>query len=192
LFAQGVSVIEQPILSTARLILRPFSLADARDVQRLAGAYEIASTTAVIPHPYEDGMAEAWIGTHPAQLADGTGLVYAITLRATQDLCGAIGLTIKPAHRRAEMGYWIGVPFWGQGYCTEAAAALRDHAFRALGLHRLVAVHMARNPASGRVMQKIGMRHEGVLRQHELRWGAFETIECYGLLRSEWEAETGA
>lgn len=185
-------MIEQPILHTARLTLRPFTLADAADVQRLVGAKEVASTIVNIPHPYEDGMAETWINTHPAQLADGTGITYAITLTETGELCGAISLRLKPEHQRAEMGYWIGVPYWGRGYCTEAARALRDLGFGALGLHRILAVHMTRNPASGRVMQKIGMRHEGTLREHALKWGVFETIECYAILRSEWEAERGA
>lgn len=184
-------MIHQPILHTPHLTLRPFTLADATDVQRLAGAREVASTTATIPHPYEDGMAETWINTHPGQLADGTGIVYAITLHGTGELCGAIGLGVKPEHERAELGYWIGVPYWGRGYCTEAAIALRDHGFRALGLHRILAVHLTRNPASGRVMQKIGMRHEGTFRQHQLKWGVFETLEYYAILRSEWEAETG-
>lgn len=183
-------MIEQPILHTERLTLRPFTLADAADVQRLAGAREVASTTATIPHPYEDGMAETWINTHPARLADGTGITYAIILTETGELCGAISLMLKPEHQRAEIGYWIGVPYWGCGYCSEAAVALRDHAFRALALHRILAVHLARNPASGRVMQKIGMRHEGTLREHEFKWGVFETIEYYAILRSEWEDET--
>ncbi len=182
-------MIEQPILHTQRLTLRPFTLADAADVQRLAGAYEIASTTAFIPHPYEDGMAEAWISTHPERLADGTGIICAITLLEAGVLCGAIELAIKPEHQRAELGYWIGVPYWGQGYCTEAAACMRDYGFRALGLHRILAMHLARNPASGRVMQKIGMRHEGTLREHMLKWGVFETMEYYAILRSEWEAD---
>ncbi len=180
-------MLNQPILHTTRLTLRPFTLADAADVQRLAGAREVASTTATIPHPYEDGMAETWISTHPNTLTDGTGITYAITLTEPGELCGAIGLSIKSEHQRAEMGYWIGVPYWGRGYCTEAASALRDYGFRALGLHRIRAVHLARNPASGRVMRKIGMRHEGTLREHELKWGVFETVECYAILRNEWE-----
>jgi ribosomal-protein-alanine N-acetyltransferase len=181
-------MIEQSILHTRRLILRPFNLADAADVQRLAGAYEIAATTGTIPHPYEDGMAETWINTHAARLADGTGIVYAITLRETGVLCGAIGLAIKTEHQRAELGYWLGVPYWGRGYCTEAAETLLDHGFRTLELHRILAVHLTRNPASGRVMQKIGMRHEGTLREHMCKWGVFETVECYAILRDAWKA----
>lgn len=182
-------MIEQPILHTERLTLRPFTLADAADVQRLAGAYEVAANIPSIPHPYEDGMAETWINTHPERLADGTGITYAITLTATDELCGAISLMLKPVNQRAELGYWIGVPYWGRGYCTEAARTLRDHGFQVLGLHRLFAIHLTRNPASGRVMRKIGMRHEGTLREHEFTRGVFETIECYAILRNEWEDE---
>jgi len=181
-------MLDQPTLHTPRLLLRPFTLADAADVQRLAGAREIASTTAVIPHPYEDGMAEEWISTHAPALAEGRSITYAITLAETGELCGAIGLSLTPEHQRAELGYWVGVPYWGRGYCTEAALAVRDLGFSELGLHRVEAVHLARNPASGRVMQKIGMRHEGTLREHVLKWGVFETIECYAILRSEWPA----
>lgn len=185
-------MLEQPTLHTDRLTLRPFTPADAADVTRLAGDREIASNTATIPHPYEHDMAVAWIDTHAGRLADDTGLIYAITLRDTGELCGAIELSIDPGHQRAEMGYWVGVPYWGRGYCTEAAIALRDHGFRTVGLHRIMAVHLARNPASGRVMRKMGMRHEGTLREHDLKWGVFETMECYAILRSEWEAEAGA
>lgn len=182
-------MIEQPILHTRRLTLRPFTLADAADVQRLVGAYKVAANIPNIPHPYEDGMAETWINTHPPRLADDTGITYAMMLTETGELCGAISLMLKPEHQRAELGYWVGVPYWERGYCTEAARALRDHGFQVLGLHRLFAVHLTRNPASGRVMQKIGMRHEGTLREHEFTRGVFETVETYAILRSEWEAE---
>lgn len=172
---------EQLVLETERLILRPFTLADAPDVQRLAGDRAVASTTLNIPHPYEDGMAEAWIRTHPEQFARDETVTFAIT-RRDGTLIGAIGLTINARFRRAELGYWIGVPYWGQGYCTEAARAVRDYGFETLGLHRIHATHLTRNPASGRVMVKIGMQHEGHLREHVEKWGVFEDLEFYGIL----------
>ena len=177
---------EQPILETERLILRPFELADAKEVQRLAGAREIAATTLNIPHPYEDGMAEEWIGTHQETFEQGRGVSFAITTRGDGRLIGAISLMgIRPGHQ-AELGYWIGEPHWNQGFCTEAARAVVGYGFRVLGLNRIHACHLTRNPASGRVMQKLGMVHEGRRRQHVEKWGAFEDLELYGMLRREW------
>ena len=115
--------MQQPTIDTARLILRPFTLADAPTVQRLAGASEVADTTLNIPHPYPDGAAEQWIATHVENFNAGDGATCAIVLRATSELCGAMGLDISRRHRRAELTYWIGVPYWNQGYATEAAAA---------------------------------------------------------------------
>jgi RimJ/RimL family protein N-acetyltransferase len=179
----------QPILHTGRLVLRPFTLADAADVQRLAGAREIADTTLHIPYPYTDGMAEAWISTHEPSFNNGASVTFAIVLQDGNVLCGAIGISIDYDNAHAELGYWLGVPYWGQGYGTEAAQALLRYGFQELGLHRIHANHFGRNPASGRVMQKIGMRYEGCLRQHARKWDAFEDIVQYGILRSEWQAQ---
>lgn len=178
----------RPTLVTARLALRPFALADAPEVQRLAGAREVAEMTSHIPHPYPNGAAEEWIGGHRQRFARGVELVLAVTLRAGGALVGAMGLVVEQEARRAELGYWIGVPYWGQGYATEAARALVDYGFRVMGLHRIVATHFTRNPASGRVMQKLGMRYEGCLREHILKWDHYEDLAVYGLLRDEWLA----
>ena len=78
------------------------------------------------------------------------------------------------------MGYWIGKPYWNQGFGTEAALAILRYAFEQLGLNRVYAAHFRRNPASGRIMQKIGMTYEGRLRQHVKKWGDFEDMEYYG------------
>jgi ribosomal-protein-alanine N-acetyltransferase len=181
--------LPQPVLETERLRLRPFALSDAPAVKTLAGAREIAATTLTVPHPYEDGMAEAWIETHgPAYEAD-RGAAFAITLKPTGELLGAISLAIDRPHARAELGYWIGLPFWNQGYATEAAQAVLRFGFEELELNRIFAVHMVRNPASGRVMQKCGMRHEGRLRQHINKWGMFEDLDVYGILAEEWRQQ---
>jgi len=179
--------MEQPLLETARLLLRPFVLTDAPDVQRLAGAPEVADTTLSLPHPYEVRDAEQWIGSQPARFESGSNIAYAITRRMDDVLLGAISLMeISARPRRAELGYWLGVPFWSQGYMTEAAAALIDYGFKQLGLHKITAAHFTRNPASGRVMQKIGMRQEGVQHQHVFKNGVFEDDIVYGLLADEW------
>lgn len=177
---------EQPTLNTERLVLRPFTLADAVDVQRLAGDKAIASTTMNIPHPYEDGMAEEWIGTHQEEFDGGKSVTFAIVRAQDDALIGAISLVIGRQHRHAELGYWVGKPYWGNGYCTEAAREVLDYGFQVLDLHRIYARHLARNPASGRVMIKIGMQYEGCMRQHVLKWDAFEDLKIYGILRSEY------
>lgn len=174
----------QPTLHTSRLILRPFDLSDAAEVQRLAGSLEVADTTLNVPHPYEDGMAETWISTHAEDYETLSTVTYAVSLQNHETcIIGAVSLVINPRHQRGELGYWIGREHWNQGYCTEAAKALADFGFESLKLHKVTAHHLTRNPASGRVMQKIGMQHEGTLKQHILKWDQYEDIECYGLVK---------
>jgi [ribosomal protein S5]-alanine N-acetyltransferase len=176
--------MDQPTLYTPRLILRPFTAADAPAVQRLAGAAAVAEMTLNIPHPYADGMAEAWIATHPETWAAGTAVTFAITT-VTDGLSGTIGLQITRAHDRGELGYWIGQPFWGRGYATEAVTAVLAFAFDTLALHRIQASHLPRNPASGRVMQKVGMQREGLHRGRYRKGAVFEDVEEYAVLRSD-------
>lgn len=178
--------LEQPTLTTARLVVRPYELADAPRVQQLAGAREIADTTINIPHPYLDGMAETWIGGHAQAWRDQKCLDLAVTLPGVGLVGGVCFPDISLRHRRAELGYFIGVEFWGRGDCTEAAEALVRFGFERMNLNRIFASHMTRNPASGRVLRKLGMTHEGCMRQHVERWGKLEDREFYGLLRDEW------
>jgi ribosomal-protein-alanine N-acetyltransferase len=180
----------QPTLETARLILRPFVGSDAADVQRLAGAREIADTTLAIPHPYPLSAAEQWIESHPAGWDAGTGVAFAITLQSTGELMGAVGLVKSGRHASGELGYWIAVPHWNRGYCTEAASALVSFGFGALDLHRIHAHHLSRNPSSGRVMQKIGMIWEGRMRQAIRKWDHFEDVEMYAILATDLPPES--
>ena len=175
----------QPELRTARLLLRPFRTDDAEDVRRLAGDYAVADTTLNVPHPYEPGMAEDWIDSHAPGWEAGELAVYAVTLADSGELIGAISLQVDGEFRRANLGYWIGRPYWNRGYCTEAARALADFGFDTLQLNRVHASHLARNPASGRVMAKIGMRREGVLREHTRKWDRYEDLVICGLLRRD-------
>ena len=175
-----------PELGTERLTMRPFKLADAAEVQRLAGDRKVADTTLRVPHPYLDGMAEEWISTHAPAFAESTGLTLALTDRKSGALVGAIGLDIRRGHDSAELGYWVGTEFWNRGYCTEAAMALLDHGFERLQLNRIHAAHLKRNPASGRVLLKVGMQREGELRQHVKKWERYEDLILYGVLREDW------
>lgn len=180
----------QPILVTDRLLLRPFTLADAPEVQRLAGDYEVASRTLDIPYPYPDGAAEDWIATHRPGFEKRMHVVYAVTCPEGQDLVGAVGLVeMNLRHGRAELGYWVAKHSWGRGYATEAARAVIEYGFRVLELHRIYAMHFSRNPASGRVMEKCGMVHEAHLREHNRKWGVFEDVDIWGVLSDDWREQ---
>ena len=102
-------------------------------------------------------------------------------------LLGAIGLRIEREHARADLGYWIGVPYWRRGYCTEAARAIVRYGFTEQGLRRIYAHCFTTNPASGRVLQKLGMTHEGMRREHTLKDGVFLSSDGYGMLRAEFD-----
>jgi len=172
-----------PTIATDRLILRAFNASDADTVQQLVSAYEVALNTLSIPHPYPDGAAAQWIGTHAGRPDDH---VFAITRRDDGALVGCIGIHVQPDHDRAELGYWIGVPYWGAGYATEAARAAMEWGFETLELNRIYAEHFTRNPASGAVMRKIGMRPEGLLRRHIRKWDEYLDVVIYSVLREEW------
>ena len=179
-----------PVLATERLRLRPFTLLDAPEIQRLAGAREVAAGTLRIPHPYPDGMAEAWVLSQRGSYERGEELALAIVRAADDALVGAIGLAFARDDGHAELGYWIGVPYWGLGYATEAARALVAYGFRSLGLQRIHARHFASNPASGRVLRKVGMTHEGRQRRHVRKWERLEDLELYGILYEDFAQAT--
>ena len=178
-----------PPLLTERLLLRSFTLEDAADVQRLAGDRDIASTLPNMPHPYEDGMAEKWMSACSEKFEKNEALNFAITLRIDKNFIGGIALSLDQKNERGEIGYWIGKPYWNRGYATEAARAVVAYSFEVLKLNRIYAYHFTRNPASGRVLEKIGMRHEGYRRQHTKKWGNFEDSIGYGMLKSDFDTK---
>jgi [ribosomal protein S5]-alanine N-acetyltransferase len=175
-----------PTLRTSRLTLGAFETDDAPELQRLAGAREIADTTLAIPHPYELDHAHAWIGQQRREAARGRAINFAIRIRADGALIGSVGLRdIDREHLQAELGFWIGREWWGNGYAREAATAVIAFGFDTLGLNRICAHHMERNPAAGRVLQAAGMQREGLLRQRVRKWGAYEDVVLYAILRDD-------
>ena len=181
------SPVAQPVLRTERLILRAFTLDDAAAVNDLLADKEIAANTQQIPFPYTAQMATEWIEPQAKTWDQGRAAVFAVCLPDQSEqgtVVGVVGLEIDSIHERAEMGYWVGLEHWGKGYCTEAAATVIEFGFEQLGLNRIFAYHMLRNPASGRVMQKLGMAQEGVLKRHAKKWGIFEDVALFGILRS--------
>jgi [ribosomal protein S5]-alanine N-acetyltransferase len=169
-------------IETARLSLKTFAEADIPELVPLIGAREVALTTLRIPHPYEEKHAREYLAT-PAKENE---LRLMIRLRSDGRLCGGIGLHPDDEHQRAELGYWIGLPFWGNGYATEAAHAVLRYGFEQLKFNRIFAAHFAGNDASGKVLQKIGMQYEGRMRQAIRKWGRFMDLERYAILREDY------
>lgn len=177
-----------PTLTTKRLLLRPFTLADAGEVQRMASNYELYKTTLNIPHPYEDGMAETWISSHNADLSERNLVTVALVRIEDNQLIGSLTLGMMTKRLIGEIGYWIGQEFWNQGYGTEASQAIIHYGFTVLGLNKIIGRHFSTNPASGKIMANCGMNLEGILRQDQFKEGQFVDICYYGLLKSEWES----
>ncbi|HEY8992004.1 MAG TPA: GNAT family N-acetyltransferase [Luteolibacter sp.] len=169
------------ILETDRLRLRPFSIADAARVQELAGDARVAETTVRIPHPYGDGVAEAWIAAHPHDWRKRRSVTFAVELRETRELVGAVSLRLFAQGPRAELGFWIGLPFWNQGYATEAGREVVRFGFEELGLQGIQARHLLGNTTAGRVLEKLGMRYEGVTLQGASRGGVLLDVTDYFL-----------
>lgn len=175
-------------VSTERLVLRPFESTDAEVIEALAGDADVARTTN-LPYPYPAGGAVPWIEAGHEAAAHGQRYPLAIVRRLDGQLVGCMTLLVAPEHRRGELAYWIGRPYWGQGYATEAGARIVAYAFGELQLNRVTAQAMRRNRASTRVMEKLGMVHEGTLRQEIYHCGAFEDVDVYGLLRADYPAQ---
>ena len=181
---------QRPTLETARLLLRPMTLADAAELYRLVNDIDIARNTMTIPHPYPEGMAEEWIATHQEKFETNTEVVFGIERRDDHAFIGVIGVMPEP-HDQAEFGYWIGKEYWNRGYATEAAAAAIGYAFGTLGVNRVEGLHFLYNPSSGRVMEKCGMRYEGTLRQARKKWGEYVDVKVYAIVRGDWESPIG-
>jgi RimJ/RimL family protein N-acetyltransferase len=147
-----------PVLETERLVLRAPRLEDATAIATLANDRRIAENTLRIPHPSAVGDARAFLASAGATDDE---LILLITARSGGAVLGACGIAKLDGEQR-EIGYWLGVPFWGKGYATEAARAVIDHAFGDLGYDLLLGGARVSNPASRRVLEKCGFQWTGV------------------------------
>ena len=171
-----------PVLETKRLTLRAPRLGDAKTVATLANDRRIAENTARIPHPYKMSDAEGFIaGANKV----GGEAGFLITLR-DGEIVGACGVMLQD--ETPELGYWLGLPFWGQGYATEALHAVIDYAFTDLGHETLQAGSRVTNPASRRVLEKCGFQWTGVglYRIHSIKSSA--PIDRFRLERGIWSS----
>ena len=172
------------MIETQRLVLRPFELGDVQDVLAYAQDEEWARFLRALPRPYEPRHAEEFIARQ-ILLDRTTHPVWAVVLEKT--VLGGINLRFNFEHRLAELGYSIARAHWGRGYGTEAAGAVIDAAFQTHpDLNRVHARADAQNAASQRVMEKVGMTKEGVLRLSRVERGEAYDEAWYSILREEW------
>ncbi|MEJ0014992.1 MAG: bifunctional GNAT family N-acetyltransferase/(deoxy)nucleoside triphosphate pyrophosphohydrolase [Acetobacteraceae bacterium] len=150
-------------LATERLVLRALLPDDAEALHRLVNDWEVTRNLAVVPFPYPRALADDWIQSTRASLADGSAYQLAITGRDGEQemLVGVVGLRLDAAARLGRVGYWVGRRFWGHGVATEAVGRLARWALANLDLDRLEAGVITDNPASAAVLRRIGFRQTG-------------------------------
>jgi RimJ/RimL family protein N-acetyltransferase len=176
-----------PTLLTERLALRELRIEDAHSIAMRAGDKHVARFLIAVPSPYPVALAARWITARIAWWPQARGVTLAITKRSLpNELLGTVSLRRYARDRRAELGYWLGMDAWGQGYATEAADALVELGFSRLGLQRIYAQVLAGNEASCRVLEKLGMLSEGIRRAHVRKGKRLCDVHLFGMLRDEW------
>lgn len=170
------------ILYTQRLTLRRFNLDDVFMVSKLCNNMILHEMTFSLPYPYTEAMAVEWIDRHDAWWQNNERYEWAIVHTQTNQLMGAIGLGYHPTHNHGELGYWMGEPFWNQGYASEAAQAIIKWAFEVKNYHRVFARHFLFNPASRKVMEKAGMTYEGRQIEHMYKNGRYHTLDVCSII----------
>lgn len=181
-----------PTLETERLILRQPEATDIPLVCKYLENPAIADVMRSLPYPFTIAHALDWLKAAHERAARGEGYVFAIDRKPDRLLIGSARIFYDADNKRSDIGYWLGSAFWGQGYMTEVARRLIQLGFEDFGVNRIYATYFPRNPASRRVMEKVGMTYEGTYRQHWLKNGVYEDWGMCGILRSEYYPSNGA
>lgn len=172
------------MIETERLIIRPFKNSDYKRIQQICNDYEVAKTTLSLPIPYTEDNAKSFIDYTLKSLEDNISYELGICLKNNpENIIGCIGVfNLNKISKKAEIGYWIDRNHWKQGIATEATKAIIDFAFNKLNLHSIIARFFEVNPASGKVMEKSGMKYVGKMHDHEFRLGNFHNVIYYEIL----------
>ena len=171
---------------TARLFMRPFRENDAAAACTIARDWEVARWTARIPHPYEVKMAVDWIADGANRRASGEELGYAITRRADDTLIGGVGLTFVDDPGAAELGFFLGKRFWGQGFMGEAVGAVLDAGFTILKLETVWASTAQENARSAALQERHGFTYVETRDETAPARGGTMTVDVRRLDRTVW------
>ncbi|HET9495274.1 MAG TPA: GNAT family protein [Chloroflexia bacterium] len=178
-----------PTLETERLVLRRPRMEDAADVFEYRSDPEVIRTVTFDLHvSIED--SQAWLQrTLERAPAESGACVFALELKSSGKMIGTCGIFLDDVgHARAGTAYVLNRAYWGQGLTTEALRAVVDLGFLRLGFNRIFALCLPENVASARVMEKVGMIYEGILREYLFFKGGFHDVEVHSILRREWGA----
>jgi RimJ/RimL family protein N-acetyltransferase len=178
---------KQPELTTERLLLRALRSDDAPMLSETANDPDIAGKLSSMPYPYTLDEATKFIHDVQCGYKEGEAIEFAIVGKATGDLMGMIAMDLNHRDNHATIGYWLGKTYWGRGYATEVLREILRFGFETLKLHRMAGHHFHNNPASGRVLQKAGMKQEGRRVEHFYKNGEYLDIVDYGILAREWQ-----
>ena len=180
--AQDFFVV-QPTIVTERLLLRPLSMPDAPEIFAYCSREEVTRFVIFATHQ-SIADTEAFIASIIAN--DERGRVWAIVLKESNTVIGTIGIhKVELQNQKLEVGYALSNDFWNKGITTEALRALIQTIFEQTTINRIEALAMIENPSSAKVMEKAGMKFEGVLREYSMMKGRLETMNIYALIRSD-------
>lgn len=173
-------------LETSRLLLRAISAGDAEHIQQALNDTKVSEQLSYTPHPYTIEMAETWVKNVNFGMDRGNCCYWTICEKSTNSFVGSVGLSLFPDQDNAELHYWLASPFWGKGYCTESCKRVISYVFEELKAYRLQVTHRKNNDASKSVIAKCGFIMEGELRGSLKRFGKYENVIYYGLIRDEY------
>ncbi|GAK55710.1 GCN5-related N-acetyltransferase [Candidatus Vecturithrix granuli] len=172
-------------LAVGKWYIRSYEDADVAALVKYANNRKIwLMLTHLFPHPYTEEDARSWLDIVKHQMVETN---FAIS--TADELIGTIGFKLfEGVHcKTAELGYWLGEPYWGQGIMTEAARAMTEYMFTHHNIVRIQACIFESNPGSVRVLEKNGFCYEGRLRKHVWKDEKLQDLLIYGILRHEWE-----
>jgi len=174
-----------PIIDTKRIRLRKPAVRDIARIMTLANNPKIEEMTLSFPYPYQEEDAVSWLETANTGFEEKDHYIFAIATLPEDVFIGGIGLEVESDFNRAEVGFWLGEPYWNKGYVTEALGSILKFGFEELSLHKIYAIHLDKNPSSGRVMEKNGMIREAKLVDHIKKGDKYFDVIQYRLTKKE-------
>jgi len=183
-----------PRLETSRLILIPVKDFKGKecinlinDLTQLLNNKNIYKLTFNIPSPYMASDAKKFVSDAPEKYKKRGTRHYSIFTKDNKQLIGGIAISYNKSDKNGEIAYWIGENFWSKGYCSEAVEEIIFQAFTNWEYNRIFAHYYLFNKASKKVMEKNGMKFEGVLREEKLKGECYYDIGIYSILKSEFK-----